>query len=312
MVGPPQLAAQRRSSAVDRTDLRWTITPSSQSSSRATAAAKHIDGQGVPLVAFICIKRLQADAILSVGSPQPEASTSALPADTATSSGLPSSSRSTGRSPRRSTPTLSSDSALDAGDEYEGAAAGFGGAYDDLGLSSDDEVESVMPVYLSQKHGANLHLFQYPVTERVEVPEAAAELGGKINARWKAGVRRFELEVRARRGERYITLGVATDIIACCLPFPRSRSTLDQRSMTANAAPSLAREPSCSRRRRLPCSLLRRLPLPEEPTRSPRRSAVRPTRLASSRQCSRTSSCGARLYPVRRSIWQARSEQVRR
>jgi hypothetical protein len=40
------------------------------------------------------------------------------------------------------------------------------------------------------------------VTERVEVPDAAAELGGKINARWKAGVRRFELEVRAS-ADRY-------------------------------------------------------------------------------------------------------------
>jgi hypothetical protein len=207
MVRLPQLGALAASSRlpfVVGTDLRSSTFD--QSSSRAAAAAKHIDGRGAPSRA-VKYSSTESDerGFPTTGSPQPEASTSAVPAGTATSSGLPSSSRRTGRSPRRSTPTLASDSPHDADDDgYDGSApADFGGgAYDDLELSSDDEVESVMPVYMSQTHGANLHLFQYPVTERVEVPDAAAELGGKINARWKAGVRRFELEVRAS-ADRY-------------------------------------------------------------------------------------------------------------
>lgn len=110
------------------------------------------------------------------GSPQPEASTSALPQHTSTSSGLPAS---------------ASSSNLFTSDEPDP----YFTADDDLGLSSDDEVDSVLPVYLSQTHGANLHLFQYPVTDKIEVPDAALERGGKIGARWKSGVRRFELDV---------------------------------------------------------------------------------------------------------------------
>lgn len=54
-----------------------------------------------------------------------------------------------------------------------------------------------IPIFLSQKLSPNLHLFQYPVTDRIAVPESALNKGHKINARWKPLSKRFELEVRS-------------------------------------------------------------------------------------------------------------------
>lgn len=53
-----------------------------------------------------------------------------------------------------------------------------------------------IPIYLSQKLAPNLHLFQYPVTDRIAVPDTALSKGSKIHARWKPNSKRFELEVR--------------------------------------------------------------------------------------------------------------------
>ncbi|CED84553.1 RNA Polymerase C (III) 37 kDa subunit [Phaffia rhodozyma] len=67
----------------------------------------------------------------------------------------------------------------------------------DSDSDSDDEdtVEHEIPVYLSHALGKNLHLFQFPVTDNVEVPERAAEKGWKISARWKPNAKRFEMEI---------------------------------------------------------------------------------------------------------------------
>lgn len=59
----------------------------------------------------------------------------------------------------------------------------------------DDPTEHEIPIYLSHKLAPNLHLFQYPVTDRIAVPEEIEERGGQIAARWKEKSRRFEMEV---------------------------------------------------------------------------------------------------------------------
>lgn len=59
----------------------------------------------------------------------------------------------------------------------------------------EDSIEHEIPIYLSHALGKNLHLFQFPVTDNVDVPERAAEKGWKISARWKPVAKRFEMEV---------------------------------------------------------------------------------------------------------------------
>ncbi|KAL7417432.1 DNA-directed RNA polymerase III subunit Rpc5 [Mrakia frigida] len=64
-----------------------------------------------------------------------------------------------------------------------------------MGSDEEDQVMHEIPIFLSQKLSPNLHLFQYPVTDRIAVPESALNKGHKINARWKPLSKRFELEM---------------------------------------------------------------------------------------------------------------------
>jgi hypothetical protein len=63
------------------------------------------------------------------------------------------------------------------------------------GEEGNDPIEHEIPIYLSHQLAPNLHLFQYPVTDRVAVPEEVEAGGGKISARWKEKSKRFEMEV---------------------------------------------------------------------------------------------------------------------